>query len=110
MPELSHPHRDLAAVPEAELREDVLHVVLGGAVRDVSSLGDLQVGKAFRHERGDLALAWAEDGAVTSPEALKCRLRLPRERLQPQATGQLEAAVQQRPTFTLVVGRSFLDQ
>jgi hypothetical protein len=105
-----HPHRDLAAVLEAELREDVLHVVLGGSVRDVGSLRDLHVRETLRHERGDLQLACTEDGDVATPEALERRLRPPCERLQPEATGQLEAAAQQRPTFTLVVGRSYLDQ
>src|SRR5215475_14907192 len=52
-----HPRGDLAAIDEAELREDVLYVVLRGALGDVQFCGDLTVGHAARHAGSDLPLA-----------------------------------------------------
>jgi hypothetical protein len=51
------PRCDLAAVLEAELGEDVLDVVLGGALSDVEEVGDLPVGEAAGDQLGDLAFA-----------------------------------------------------
>src|SRR5262245_7418218 len=51
------PDSDLAAVGEAELGEDVLHVVLRGALGQMQLGGDLPVGQTARHRDGDLVLA-----------------------------------------------------
>src|SRR5690349_23895553 len=56
----THPRRDLAAGAEAELGQDVLDVVLGGAFGDHEPLRDLAVGQAVGDEAGDLVLAAAQ--------------------------------------------------
>lgn len=45
------------AVVDAELGEDVLDVVVDGALGDVQPGGDLPVGQARTHEAGDLLLS-----------------------------------------------------
>src|SRR5487761_332323 len=51
------PRRDLAAVAEAELDQDVLDVVLRGTFGDEQRLADLLVGQPPRHQSGHLQLA-----------------------------------------------------
>ena len=63
------PRADLAARGEPQLGEDVLDVVLGGALGDEQPLGDLPVGEALGHQCGDLRLARAQRvvSAVVEP-------------------------------------------
>src|SRR5690242_18361657 len=54
------PGRDLDARVEAELVEDVMHVVVDRALGEEQALRDLAVGDARREQLRDLALALAE--------------------------------------------------
>ena len=62
------PGRDLAPVAEAELGEDVLHVVAHRAVGEDELLGDLAVGPAQRHQLGDLAFARGQRPGAAAEE------------------------------------------
>src|SRR5579859_5041956 len=56
------PGRDLHPRVEAELVEDVVDVVVDGALREVEPRRDLAVAQARGQQAGDLLLAAAEDG------------------------------------------------
>ena len=62
------PRRDLAAVAEPELGEDVLDVVAHRAVRQHQLVGDLAVGAAQRDQLGDLAFAGGEGSGAAAPQ------------------------------------------
>src|SRR2546430_2462677 len=63
---LGTPGRDLRAMVHAELVEDVLHVVVDGALGDDELLRDLAIGHALRDHHRDLRLAHREPGRTVA--------------------------------------------
>src|SRR5690349_2367366 len=54
---VGEPQGDLTAVRQCQFGEDVLYVVLGGALGKDQPFGDLPVREPLPHELGDLVLA-----------------------------------------------------
>ena len=79
---------------DADLRVDVLHVVLGGAARDHQPLGDLRVRAAGRDQPRDLDLALAEAGRAAGCPGAGAGSR-PRPRARP-----ITASPSSRPART----------
>src|SRR3954453_5831223 len=59
-----HPGRDLAAVGESELGQNVLHMVLGRALRQEQGGSDVLVAHAPTDQLGDLHLALGQHGVT----------------------------------------------
>jgi hypothetical protein len=56
----NRPRGYLGARPESQLGQDVLHVALGGALRDYELCSDLPIGQTLRDQLCDLELSLAQ--------------------------------------------------
>src|SRR5262249_37695190 len=81
------PGRHLDARIEAELVEDVGHVVVDSALRQIEALGDLAVAHPFRQHLSHLALSLAEVDRAAGADRFggRCRLLRPRGKQAPRS-------------------------